>query len=78
MAEVRTYSGAGLRSPLTRESAPVLRSEMKSRGKCVCSSHFPPAEVRLATHSRRLKAFKKCSQLSRRPELWDGFQFLES
>ena len=46
-------------------------------GRCICGSHFPPAEAGLVTCSCRVNAFKKGSQPGRRPELWDGFQFFE-
>jgi integrase len=52
----------------------VLRE--KKGGKYDCS-HVPPAEVGVATRSRRVDTFEKCSQLGRRPELRNGFQFLE-
>jgi hypothetical protein len=50
----------------------------KLEGKRVFGdSHFPPAPARFGALSHQVNAFKKCSQLSRRPELRDGFQFLE-
>ncbi len=49
----------------------------KLGGKYVCGSHFPPAEECFAGYSCCVNAFKKCSQLGRRPELRNGFQFLE-
>ncbi len=48
------------------------------RGKYARGSYLPPAEPGLATCSRHVNAFKKCSQLGRRPELRNGFEFLES
>ncbi len=49
---------------------------VESGGKYISGSHFPPADVGFAARSRRVNTLKKCSQLSRRPELRDGFQFL--
>jgi hypothetical protein len=51
------------------EVAPVLCSET-SGGKYVCGSQFPPAEKGLPLRPRHVNAFKKCSQLGRRCQIY--------
>src|SRR5216684_7883494 len=54
-----------------------VRPASESGGKYVWSFALPSRRAGFATCSRRLNAFKKCSQFGRRPELRNSFQFLE-